>query len=289
MQYSIIIASKENTSTIQQCVDAIARQLPPKDSEIIVVQTNAVAVTTADTVALKIIEASSSLLVPQLWQQGLQQAQGDWVGFTIAECIASDNWLRELEMQMENHAAMGGAIAPPPEDAKRMTWALYFLRYSNFIPQRTSQVVDDIAGDNAIYRRSSLDTCSDVTVNGFWETLVHDCIQAQQHTIYFQASATMQLIDADSFSTIFQERFLHGRHYGSTRPDNTRLKRFLRVFPFAPAIYLVLLVRIILRTRSLPSPYRSKLWYAMPATLAILFAWTLGEISGYMMPSTRYS
>ena len=279
MRYSIVIADK-NSSALQTCLQAFEAQLPPNDAEIIVVSARAMHHTSTTTrVPIIMLEADTRALVPNLWANGLYQAQGDWVAFTHADCIPSPNWLNEIENAISDHVAVGGAIVPPPISASRLTWALYFLRYSNFMPTRASGIVDDIAGDNAIYDREQILDCPEALTRGFWETVMHDCLQSKQKTIYFHAPATMQFVDAPDARTIFHERFLHGQHYGSTRPDNTLIKRLLRIIAF-PLIYYVLLYRTLRRIRNL---HASNVLYALPAILFILLAWTLGEVSGYFL------
>jgi glycosyltransferase involved in cell wall biosynthesis len=275
-----------NQTTVSACLKSLVQQAQTTPAEIILVDASTDG--TTDLVAsnfqsVRVLRSAPGTLVPHLWRMGFDQAHGSIVAFTIAQCVPEGDWLQQI---VSAHAAgvagVGGPIEPPANGGG-LDWALYFARYSAYFPPGVDGTIDEIPGDNAAYKRSALDRCQDSMRDGFWETLVHVQLRANGEKLAWDSRMRMTLASGASLGGVLGMRYRHGRHYGSTRPNNSFVTRLIRIAS-SPLIVPIFLVRITGRVRRQHPEWTSALIRSLPALLAILSAWTLGEITGYLLP-----
>lgn len=281
---AIVVGSQNARATIRECLNALIAQTTD-DAQIVVVDNSTDG--SADLVRehfpnVRLIRANVNLLTPVLWQIGIDATESAWVALTIAGCIPAPDWIVSLRRRMDEPALVGiGGVLDSPENGRAVDWAMYFARYSAFLPPNNTELrmVNDVAGDNAAYRRDAILACADTWRGGFWETLVHDCLRANGGQLALDPAVRVRFGAGYSFGAMARLRFRHGRHYGSTRVGN----RTIRIIT-APIIPVVLLRRIWRRVRVGRPDWMSHLSRAMPALLTLIGAWSLGEASGYLLP-----
>ena len=168
----------------------------------------------------------------------------------------------------------GGAFALA-SDSRPSVAGWFFLRYSNYIEERwrAGPTTGEIAGDNAMYRRSDLLTAGS-SAAGFWELEVHPQLRRAGLSLVAVAGATAVLMDAPHPSRAVRERFDHGCHFGASRVTSPAMRA--RLIAAAPAVPVVLLMRIARRVWPYPR-YRRRFVRALPWLCLFLMAWALGE------------
>lgn len=288
-EISVVIGAKDARQAIAACLSALLAQTAGQNVEIIVADGSSDG--TAEVVAgqfpdVTLLHGDRRDLIPQLWGQGIAHASGHLIAILSAHCIPAGDWLANLQRLASTHDAQVAGFGGPiegPVGGTRLDWAVYFSRYSAYMPPVTAGPVGEIAGDNAVYRRSALEVCGAEMQAGFWETLIHVCLRAEGYTLAMSPDIPVRLGPTTSAWPFLQARFWHGRHYGSTRPGLTwpgRLARFLA----APVLLPFLLLRIHRRVATHRSDWRSSFFQALPWLIVILSAWSLGESSGYLWP-----
>lgn len=281
---SVVVGAQNARATIRDCLNALLAQTVP--AEVIVVdgsQDGTAEIVAAEFPQVQLIRGDARALMPHLWQQGVDRAQAPAVALTIAHCVPSPRWLEHLLAGLEQGAAGVGGPITGPEGQGAVAWALYFARYSAYIPPGAQGIVPEIPGDNAAYSRAALEPCAAVMANGFWETLVHVCLHQQGGHLVMLPEAEVRLGGGASLLSLAQSRFRHGRHYGSTRPGSTPVKRLVRAAA-APLVIPLMLLRIARRVQPQQPGWMRHFYTALPALLMLLGAWTLGEFSGYLLP-----
>jgi hypothetical protein len=285
-EISIVIGSKNARSTIVDCLKTLIAQVKGQSVEIIVADGSTD--NTADVVAsqfpsVMLIRSDAKHLLPRLWGLGITHARTPIVAITTGSCIPADDWVASIlhtATTQTKAAGIGGAIAPP-SGGSPIDWAVYFSRYSAFMPPVSAGSVAEIPGDNAVYRKTALERYWKQPENGFWETLFHHELRLQGENLYMSPDIEVCLGKTDHAWKFFQARFQHGRHYGSTRPDTSRVGRLGRALA-APALMPFLLLRIGQRVVKHRPDWLMPYLLALPWLVLFLSAWSLGEVSGYL-------
>jgi glycosyltransferase involved in cell wall biosynthesis len=166
---SIIIPVKNEESILDRCLEAIDCLAYPKDRLEVIV---------ADGLSTdrsrEIAEAHGAKVVPNERRtvasgrnRGFERAQGEFIAFTDADCVAGPEWLKTGIGAFQMGAAIAGVggVTRFPEDATAFQKAVNMLfslagiaGFTAHLEEVAStRLVADIPGCNAIYRRSALE------------------------------------------------------------------------------------------------------------------------------------
>jgi hypothetical protein len=287
---SVVIGVQQAAGALPACLEALWSQAEAANAEIIVAQAGTAAGAAELTrryPQVRWLHSPAGTLTPQLWKQGLDAARGPLVALTIAQCRPAPDWLQQIVTALDGGAAAVGGPLTGPRGGGRVDWALYFARYSAWMPGGENLPapvpVPDVAGDNAAYRRSALAECATAMQDGFWEVLVHEQLVAQGRTILWSPAMLVEFHAAGSLPQLARARFEHGRYYAATRSGNRPATRTLRALT-APALPFVLLARIYSRISAKQPAWRGEFWRSLPALAVLVAAWSLGELAGYIRP-----
>lgn len=284
---AVIVGAQNARSTICDCLDSVLEQVSGLRAEVLVADSSSDGtdvIVASKFPAVKLIKTASDKLVPHLWAIGMEQASAPIVAITTAHCIPTHNWIEAILEQSSNNrefAGIGGPISPPLGQPGK-DWAVYFSRYSAFMPPSKAGRVADIPGDNAAYRKEALDRCWTDRQNGFWETIFHSSLHQAGEKLYMSPTIEVVLGHTDSGWDYFRTRFRHGVHYGSTRANNHGLIKLARILA-APILMPYLVLRIGKRVTSKRPDFFPYYLSALPWLLFFMIGWSLGEVKGYLI------
>jgi GT2 family glycosyltransferase len=279
---SIVIACLNAERTVAACLDALRAACAEYNVEMI-------AVYPADAPLperirdeyrdVRVLFAPPGTLVPVLWAEGFRVSSGGVVAFTTGHCVVGPAWARSLLEAIDQGAAgAGGALALNGDDSGPVDWAVYFLRYSAFMPPQPAGDIDEIPGDNAAYARVVLERHAESLADGFWEVDFHRRVHADGEHLVMVPEATATFGRSFSFRTILRHRFLHGRHYGWYRAQYGLAPGWRGILA-GPLVPLVLTARILRRVAERPMEWRRAL-ASLPILLPLAGSWALGEMTG---------
>jgi hypothetical protein len=230
---------------------------------------------------IRIVCSPDGSLIPHLWRDGILAASGERVGTTTAHCIPAADWVDALlAADLGQTAVLGGTIENDPEaDAKGR--AIFLQRYAVFAPPQAKRGVHNPAADNALYRRSDLLRHRDLLQRGFWEPSFHDRFRAEG--LHLALDPSLRVVHRNRYSArqYMGQRLAHGREFGLARASSRPLPQRLLLVLLAPAVFPLLLSRILRRALGKPA-LRKQLataWFWLPV---FLLAWVVGEASGYL-------
>jgi len=233
--------------------------------------------------SVTLLKGKTGQLVPHLWKLGYDEAKGKIIAFTSAQCIPNSQWIEIfLKVLYSGASGVGGPILSP-NNGSSIDWALYFSRYSAFLPTGSAKEVATIPGENAAYKSETLRLCVPEIQNGFWETLVHLCFEEKGINLIAEPKMGVRLASNNPLADTVRQRIRHGRHFGSTRPGNNLLNRLSRLVS-SPMIAPYLLFRIVIRVYQNKMSWIPHLIKSLPLLTLLLTAWTIGEIGGYLFP-----
>lgn len=294
MKLSIVLASHNARAAVAPCLAQLQSQIEHSREtvEIIVVDnstdgTASVIENWRDQMpALRHLAAASDALIPQLWQIGIAQGAGEIVALSTTHCVPAPDWIAQiLRAHDAPHAGIGGAIECAPR-AGLVQWAIYFCRYSAFMPPFAPRAASDIAADNASYKKAALDACAHTWREGFWEPAVHACLRENGETLWVTPAIVVAQQRSFSLRGFLANRFRHGQQFGGERA--ARFGPFKRALyalasPLIPALFLFRIARQVLSK----GRHRAQFWRALPVTILFLLSWSAGEFRGYCAPPRR--
>lgn len=280
---SVVVAVWPDLNGTAECLRSLASQ-QESTTEILVAGSEAFpAEMRARFPSVRWLEGSAKMLVPDLWSIGITASHGRIVALTTARFLPALDWLkntREAHQRLVS-AGIGGAIDPPRAGGAK-AWAIYFLRYSAYLSYTREQIVDEIAGENASYKRDSLIAHGEAIANGFWEPEFHRLLRAEGKALTFVPAIRITQGASLGFRSFCRQRFQHGQHFGQMRLRGSfwpvRIARIV-TSPLIPAVLLVKIFGRVVASRR----YFWRLLFSLPLLFVFIIAWTLGEVFGYCM------
>jgi len=286
---SIVIGSQNARASIRQCLTALEGEHDDHTPEILVVDNSTdgtAEIVRADFPQVKLIVAPADALMPELWETGIRQSAGEIVALTTSHFVPEPDWVkRMLRAHRSAYTAIGGAIENDPR-GDLTDWAVYFGRYSAFIPPFAAAEAADIAGDNASYKRAAIDRYPDARRNGFWEPMVHDEMRRDGMKLLLDPSIVVRHTKSFTATGFIAQRFWHGRQYGSARAARAAaIKRamYLLLSPVVPGLLFFRIARRVFAKKR----HVAKFLLSSPILFLFLLSWSAGEASGSLWIAPR--
>jgi hypothetical protein len=280
---SVIVAVASESEAFQDCLTALDRQIGPQVEIIVASSVDVSRLLTSQFPRMTWLNLEAGLLIPELWGKGIAKGTAEIFAITTSNFVPAQDWIasiRDAHVRLRS-PAIGGVIEPP-RDRDMVSWATYFLRYSRYLRYTREQAVDDLAGDNASYKRSAVST--HMVANGFWEFELHQRLRAAGEQLMFVPNILVRQASCFGFREFLCQRFRHGLHFGRARARGwTFANRVLRILssPLIPAVFFTKIALNVARSRR----YFLCFLYALPALWCFLLSWTLGETCGYISAS----
>jgi hypothetical protein len=223
---------------------------------------------------------SEGALVPHLWRDGIDAASGEVVALTIGPMRPAPDWISSIRVGLADHDAIGGAIEPA--DGLRLRDLAEFLcRYArDMLPFEPHDNVD-IPGDNAAYRRSTLDLVRDEYRDGFWEIDVDRRLAERGVMPWHTPSVVVSMGRSAGFTGFVRQRRAHGRLYGRQRGAGLSRGRNLVGVLASPLVPFLMTLRVY---REVASRGRlgARSLLALPIVFTFNLVWALAEAAGYV-------
>lgn len=235
---------------------------------------------------IRSLQGRPGSLIPHLWRDGIRAARHPMVAITTAHCIPDENWLQCLgQADLRDVAGIGGVIDNHPDsDAKG--WAIFLLRYIAYASPQVPRRVEEIAADNAIYRRAEILEHDALLEEGFWEPSFHARFRASGLPLAFEPRLRVIHHNRYGARQFFRQRLAHGREFGLARAMSLPRSKRILLIVLSPLLPLVFLRKIASSAQRHPQ-YGRELRRALPWLLLFLVGWGLGETRGYIESVVR--
>ncbi len=217
----------------------------------------------------------------ELRGMGIRRARAPLIAL-VEDCGRPDSrWAEQLVNEhAQAYAAIGGAMEN--EIDRPLNWAVYFGdfgRYQNPVSQGPSSYVSDA---NVCYKRAALERVAESWADTYNEARVHaalvergEILALSPNVIVYQHRLNLRLGPA------LLERYVWGRSFAAVRVANlAALRRAMlaTLCPFLPMMLLLRQFRNVLHTKR----NRAAFLRALPLTALLDFAWSYGELVGYL-------
>jgi hypothetical protein len=285
LNFSVIVAAQDAGPHLRECLAALSAQFDPREMEVVVADGSGrpdVDKLAEQFPAFHLLPFAPPISVPRLWWEAIAASKGRIVALTIENCVPAPDWARRMlaAHAKDGPAAIGGAIAMDPRGSLA-DWAVYFCRYSSYMPGFSPRFAEDLAGDNCSYMREALMAEMPDLAEGFWETFVHRGMRRRGEHLQLDPAAMVTYRGGLPPWRFLRRRYRHGRYFAARRGrDFGAGARLVRAASF-PAVAAVLLGRIAARVWR-RRRFRTRFALALPLVTAFLLAWAAGEAAGYL-------
>ncbi len=280
----MVIASSNDGTLLERCLDALVAQADPGSVEIIIVRDAGRfgdvrrAESTEPVQNVQWIEAPPGSTVPLLRGLGIAAARADLVALLEDDCLVAPGWCRAAANSGNRVAAVGGAVEPGPY-RRTLDWAIYFCEYGRFMLPVPSAGPAPLPGNNVVYRRWALDDLPETVRTEFREVFVHTAWQLAGVPTRVDGSLVVHNVNTWSLPDVTSDPYHHGRAYAAGR-FGARSAPFRTVVALlALALPVVKLLRIVGGTVS-RGRLIGPLALAVPWMLVFVTSWSLGEMAG---------
>ncbi|MEO6529194.1 MAG: glycosyltransferase family A protein [Gemmatimonadaceae bacterium] len=280
---SVVVASNRSRALLDDCLAALLGQCERARAELIVARDDdeeglesiAQAYPTVHLIPVK-----RGASIPELRGAGMREATGDIVMLTEDHCVPGPQWVDELCLGVDNVAEIAGGGMDNARRKRAIDWAAYFSEYGLFATTRSDTGAGlQLTGANVAYRRSIVGDVIAWASAGEWENVAHERLRARGSSLHFVESAPVYQNKSYQFWDFCIDRYEHGRDYARTRLVEERDSRRWLLTAVTPLLPLVIVTRVA--RAAAPTRWGAFL-RALPATLAFVSAWSVGEAVGYI-------
>lgn len=233
----------------------------------------------------RIVRVPAGADVPEIRGLGLAHAAGDWIALIEDHCLADPNWLGALAAAASPDVQVLGGSMGNARRSRGTDCGAFFAEYGFYGAARTrSHGPPPITQANAAFHRSVVPEVAKWAQEGSWEDVIHGRLHAAGHRFRLVPAATVRQNHTYGLWAFCRDRFEHGRVYAAIRVRGFPKWRRMALLAGTPLLPALLAGRII---RSAHAEERHCLPRGLPAMLAFLTAWALGEAAGYAIGSAR--
>jgi len=140
--------------------------------------------------------------------------------------------------------------------------------------------VQDIAADNALYRKADILRYEDLLDIGFWEPSFHKRFISDGMKMHFENSLIVVHRNCYSVKQFMNQRYSHGIEFGMERAKSMTLAKRLMMIGLSPLIPLMFLKKIMNKAR-LDDQFKLRFSLDFLWLFVFILAWALGETIGY--------
>lgn len=289
---SVVVAAQDAEATIVECIGALARDAAATDAAVEIIVADGSGDRSRELVGaafpqVKIVSRPPGTLVPELWSAGLRVAGGELVGITTAHCVPVEGWIQAMiAAHQRGCAGVGGAIDCDPR-AGFVDRAIYFTRYSAYLPPLAAGDVADLPGDNASYDAGALRRFPAYVEGPFWEPFLHAEMRRAGLRLCLDPRPAVRYVRSHAVAPFLRLRFVHGWHFGAVRARSESAARCLARAAAFPLVPCVLAARVFGRTRGRPEA-RRRLLAVLPLVFFFLSAFAAGECLAALAGAFRH-
>jgi GT2 family glycosyltransferase len=280
---SVVVASNRSRSLLDDCLGALLEQCARAGAELIVARDDdedGLEALRSAYPKVRVVAVRAGASIPELRAAGMREANGDIVMLTEDHCVAGPRWVEELCFGVDQIAEVAGGGMDNAQRTRAIDWAAYFSEYGLYATTRTDTNGNmQLTAANVAYRRSIVDDVIGWASEGEWENVAHQRLRAQGSSLHFVNSAPVYQNKSYQFWEFCRDRYEHGLSYSRSRlVEEPHARRWLlmAVTPLLPFLILSRVARAAAPTR-----WRAFV-RALPATLAFVTAWSVGEAVGYL-------
>jgi hypothetical protein len=278
LRLSVVVAASDSAEAVARCVASLAVDRCAEPVEVIIVADRDQIPDVLGDQERVWIAAEPGADVPRLRRLGLERATGELVAFTEDSCVLAPGWIDAWRKAFFDPSIMA-ATGPvePLSGGSAVDWAVFFCEYAFFLTPRSQSSAARLAGNNFAARRRVALAASDAL--GLHETQVHRHASRPHGSAVNVPDALATHVRRYALREAISDRLRFGFAFGRQCAVERSRGRALLGAAAGPAILAVQVGRLLFALatrRRLGGAFVD----ALPITLALLTAWSVGEWLG---------
>lgn len=280
---SVAIVGICGADEVRRCLTAVTAQVPAPPAEIVVAYDPRL----TDMEQLEaefpdvVWHANRGQETPlELAAVALGASTGDVVALTEDHCVPAPDWLQGLTGGLSPGRAAVGGVVEVEERADAVEWAFYFVDFFRYAPPVRPGPSRSLTVCNVAYRRKHLEAIRGAWSDFFHETAVNAALARRFGRLWITDRARVRMLRRVRLADALAERYAFGRLFGATRTRFMPGWRRWLYAALAPGLPVLLLGRMA--RKAARRGLRRRFARALPALVAMVLAWTLGEWLGYV-------
>jgi len=225
----------------------------------------------------RILRAPADTSVFTLRRQAFEASTAPILVVTEDHCVPGPGWVRALVDALESDPGAVAVSGPVHDGLDGDAWdrAAFLCDYANLLPDGVpgTRPVSALPGMNTAYRRGALEAVFQVEpelLDDFWSGALHRRL-ARHGRFLSTSGADLSHCKRFGRKLALEQRFLQARHVAGRRASDLGVGGRIGWAVAAAALPAAVLRRIL-------PPVR--LAATLPPLLALVGAWTLGEVAG---------
>jgi hypothetical protein len=217
----------------------------------------------------------------ELASRAIRECRGEVILVTKDHCIPSQNWVRALtDALQKGRAAVGGRIEIDP-GSSAVEWAFQYVDFYRYGGPNGEGPAEFLSVCNVAYKRTALNAIRELWQATFVETTINDALRVRFGVLWRAPEAKVTLCRAIGLREALRERYAYGRLFGYSRLAGWSGSRRVAYAILAPALPVVMLVRMA-AAASASAPIARKLARALAPLTLLILARCWGEWLAYI-------
>lgn len=298
---SIIVTIVDGGETLRRCLDALKRQEGAPPFEVLIPYDDSVAEVAAlgadypdftflDLGALSEEEPANAYEEHEFFDRrragGLKAARGGLIAMIEDRGWPRPDWAQRMVEAHRRYpdGVIGGAVESAARGLAR--WAIFFVDFGRYQAPFDCEKPEYVTDTNICYKREALMQVKHLWAYKYQESEVNWALAAKGVGLRLTSGPrTVQERDPIGLGEMAMERIHWGRTYGQVRARGVPFAGRLKWIAATPLLPIFLYIRHLLRQMRL-GRHVDKFLIATPATIYLLFFWSVGELVGYFEASS---
>ncbi len=227
------------------------------------------------------IEMTGIRTYAELRSIGISTSCGSIVAVTEDQCLPHPEWCQEIiNGHQKDCVSVGGAVEKDVPDTL-LSWSFFFIDYVRYMNPMIEGPTSHLTDCNVSYKREALEAIADVWKLEFHEPEVHQALEDQGQTLWFNPKMIVLQRRDIRFKNALQDRFDFGRLFGSGRVRHqsfpVRMVYGMVALCLPPLTVGRVASAVIRKKRCF-----AKFVHALPVIILLNSVWAVGECIGYL-------
>lgn len=223
----------------------------------------------------------------QLWGAAIAKSQSDYIAVLDIKCPPEKGWKDRVLSEINDQTELFCGDVEPGWDLNDKRIIGYLIEYAQF-KKPTPVTLNEVPGNNIVFKRTLLDDKMDVSQQGFYKTfMVWRAEKELGITVRKYNDMAVRYYKSFDSKHYMHRRYVHGRCFAASRFDNQGQPPRLLCLLFTFLLPFLRIWRIFKAVKRDPELKKSFFRFFVLIVQSEM-AWSFGEMMGYAIGGRQY-